>query len=29
MKAIFWTLTILAGALIGLGGAVNHVASLF
>jgi hypothetical protein len=29
MKAIFWTISILAGALFGLGHVVNHVTSLF
>jgi hypothetical protein len=29
MKAILWTITILAGALFGLGGVVNHLTSLF
>lgn len=29
MKAIFWTISIAAGALFGLGSVVNHVASLF
>jgi hypothetical protein len=29
MKAIFWTISILGGALLGLGGVVNHVTSLF
>jgi hypothetical protein len=29
MKAIFWTISILAGALFGLGGAVNHIAAMF
>jgi len=29
MKAIFWTISILAGALFGLGSVVNQVAALF
>ncbi len=29
MKAIFWTISILAGALFGLGSVVNQVAGLF
>ena len=29
MKAIFWTISILAGALFGLSSVVNHVTSLF
>jgi hypothetical protein len=29
MKAIFWTISIMAGVLFGLGGAVNHIAAMF
>jgi hypothetical protein len=29
MKAIFWTVSIMAGALFGLSGAMNHLAAMF
>jgi hypothetical protein len=29
MKAIFWTLSIMAGTLFGISGAVNHLAAMF
>ena len=29
MKAIFWTISIVAGALFGLGSVANHLAALF
>jgi len=29
MKAIFWTVSLIAGALFGFGGAMNHLAAIF
>jgi hypothetical protein len=29
MKAIFWTISIMAGVLYGLGGFLNHFAAMF
>ncbi len=29
MKAIFWTVSLMAGALLGFGGMMNHLAGIF
>lgn len=29
MKALFWTVSLLAGGLFGFGGALNHLVTLF